>query len=676
MYLRAPHVLTLVSSPFVPSSSLASLSTTAASLVPTAASLVPTAASLVPTPASLASTPVSYDVPIVPLASPGSSSAGAAGAVLVNFHPNTTIPHFVDSYRVPLESLRPTYYARSDGSLLTESAMSQLPLAKAWSAVAGACGVFFLLNTQTSLCYLRRSRLKDKTLFYLLLASQLLGLMSTLAVIIGDFDRSANCTAVGIVKKIFAKLSVDIMITGILGIKAYRCLGNARVVPAALIFISVVMYTLLVMEVLGYSGYRGAFDMCMDNPEPRALSIILMCAFIETCFLCFCFIWAIWRSSRSPADQARLTIRVSAEGTANPTSGENIPRGWWDYVPGSHDRAPPEVGEISLNAFFCTVWTRMRRLWNPDEDPPSFAFQRKPSLPGEHPIPQPPRISAQPHDLRRADSLVSTPVVSAIYQFIRYVPRMRSFRRMLRNELLYTTFLTVVFLVLGVLMLVGVSKQALLGAHGWIILDWAAISSFTLHSFGRVVRRHELEAALRDPVAWERIYRTELDSSKIFDSKRKRRSRSLTRRGSREGRQRRDDASGASLASLRTRADGASDVREMLSCSVPAHRSLHTPRELSSPSSLSSFCAASPVSTVDTVIRPYLWDSAVILPSPDDDDSSGASIAPPDVPLDLSRPITAPADARTRPDAARPALDLRTHIRTHFEPSDLDYRSS
>lgn len=57
-----------------------------------------------------------------------------------------------------------------------------------------------------------------------------------------------------------ARLSlIVIQITGILGIKAYRCLGNARVVPAALIFISVVMYTLLVMEVLGYSGYRGAF---------------------------------------------------------------------------------------------------------------------------------------------------------------------------------------------------------------------------------------------------------------------------------------------------------------------------------------------------------------------------------------------------------------------------------
>lgn len=38
-----------------------------------------------------------------------------------------------------------------------------------------------------------------------------------------------------------------------------------------------------------------------------------------------------------------------------------------------------------------------------------------------------------------------------------------------------------------------------------------------MHSFGRVVRRHEREAILQHPTAWDPIYRAELEASRAFN---------------------------------------------------------------------------------------------------------------------------------------------------------------
>lgn len=42
------------------------------------------------------------------------------------------------------------------------------------------------------------------------------------------------------------------------------------------------------------------------------------------------------------------------------------------------------------------------------------------------------------------------------------------------------------------------------------------VSGFTMHSFSRVVRRHEREALLQHPAAWDPVYRAGLEASRAF----------------------------------------------------------------------------------------------------------------------------------------------------------------
>ena len=48
------------------------------------------------------------------------------------------------------------------------------------------------------------------------------------------------------------------------------------------------------------------------------------------------------------------------------------------------------------------------------------------------------------------------------------------------------------------------------------------VSLFTVQSFGRVVRRHEREAILQHPSAWDPVYRAELEAAQAFARDRRR----------------------------------------------------------------------------------------------------------------------------------------------------------
>lgn len=74
---------------------------------------------------------------------------------------------------------------------------------------------------------------------------------------------------------------------------------------------------------------------------------------------------------------------------------------------------------------------------------PSTVFQRKPSLPGELPISQPPRMSSASNitSVRLSTSreperprASSPPPPSVMERIIRYVPRAELLRSMLKNE--------------------------------------------------------------------------------------------------------------------------------------------------------------------------------------------------------------------------------------------------
>ncbi|CCM00912.1 uncharacterized protein FIBRA_02958 [Fibroporia radiculosa] len=630
-------------------------------------------------------------VQIIPLFTPSPDGDSA----LVSLDAHLTLPQYTHYHSVPLQSFQPVYYALNDGSLLTPFYLDHIHIPKLWLFAAGALSVFFLRNTVVALSFIRRSRVKDKTLFYLLLISQLFGLLGSLALVIADFNQSVSCTAIGAAKKVFVQMSCDTMITGILGVKAYRCLANASIVLAFLLAAGAVMMVLLGISVSRYQAVRSIYGICEDVNVDWITSAIILTAFVETAVICLCFLFAIWKSYRTRAE-ARLNLRMSEEGTVNSSvdgakqSGEStcIRRGWWDYVPQVQSHSLSAVHTFSLRGVSRTFMSRLRRLWTDDEYPSAIAFQRKSSLPGEYPIPQPPRALVppsssdasprtsriEPNQSTRTPRSTQWSPLAAIRKSIRYFTRIELFRKMLRDELLYTTFLAVMFLAIAIVMLVGVNKQVFLGSDGWIMLDWVIISLFTMHSFRRVVRRHELEAVLQHPSAWDRILHSDPDYTNVFFARRSRRSKSP------------QEHAGAQLYSRRS---GAPSMQsETSSCSgseksddtpISPHTRLHppTPRKSSIASTISSHRAAHSLSC-DPAQPAFSWDSAIVLPTlpsvPDDNayTSEDREASSAEGQMDTLYPPIDLADMRSRYDQLSRSFDPRTLLRTYSDRPDLD----
>jgi len=74
----------------------------------------------------------------------------------------------------PLQNYQPTYTTLPDGSLLTSLYRADLFSANSRLFGIGALLTLGAINVWTSVSYIKRGKVKDKTLFYLLLASQAL----------------------------------------------------------------------------------------------------------------------------------------------------------------------------------------------------------------------------------------------------------------------------------------------------------------------------------------------------------------------------------------------------------------------------------------------------------------------------------------------------------------------
>ena len=61
--------------------------------------------------------------------------------------------------------------------------------------MGGALSVYFLRNTYRAIQYTRLVNVKNKTLFYLLIVSQVIGIFVSVFFVIADFSDDFNCTA-------------------------------------------------------------------------------------------------------------------------------------------------------------------------------------------------------------------------------------------------------------------------------------------------------------------------------------------------------------------------------------------------------------------------------------------------------------------------------------------------
>ena len=149
---------------------------------------------MAPSPTGTSSFTTITDVQVLPF--PGLPTAAPSEApVVINLHADVTIQRYDYYYHTPLSSFRPIYYAVEDGSLLTEVYAERMAASKLPVFFAGALLVFFLRNARKSLVFLRRTRVKDKTLFYLLACSQFLGLMGSVVNTVGLLGIRIDCVS-------------------------------------------------------------------------------------------------------------------------------------------------------------------------------------------------------------------------------------------------------------------------------------------------------------------------------------------------------------------------------------------------------------------------------------------------------------------------------------------------
>ncbi|OSX67679.1 hypothetical protein POSPLADRAFT_1072487 [Postia placenta MAD-698-R-SB12] len=582
---------------------------------------------------------------VVPLVT--QAVASAAADVVIRLQADVSISHYRDYYDGPVESFQPKYYALDDGTLLSDRYVRGQRLARVWLCIAGALCIFFLRNTWLALSYIRRSRVKDKTLFYLLLLSQVLGLLAAITTTVGDLDMSANCNTVGAAKKVFSKFSCDTMITGILGMKAYRCLSNSRIILAFLISVAAVMVVLLGLELSTFEGSRTIYGNCAHIENTRMLFAIIITVYVETAILCGCFLLAIWRTYRTQ-NVARVTIRTPEENNTRTweiltkeDDGLNSRRGWWDYVPevqsypAEHTTLPGIIKRLA-EAFL--AWGAS----HPSTSPPACSDD-------EWQVPFP---TVQDQSAKAPWGVSLSPYVA----FTRFIAKLdyALFPSGVAQDVEKRGRATLHSLIKGL-----IGSQILLGVEGWIILDWIFVTLFTMHSFERVVHRHELEAVLQHPAAWDRILHSETDHAKVFFEKRSRRSKSpKVRTGSALRPRHREEPSDDFDASMHTAFDPSADT-SMSPFTIAPRLSAHSPYKGSPSSSLPSFHVHSPSPFGS---RPYSWDSAVSLPPP--------SIREEAIPPDQMRPSTAPADARTRCDERAFTFGEPLHVRTYdIEPA-------
>ncbi|KAG8932061.1 hypothetical protein FRC00_000319, partial [Tulasnella sp. 408] len=427
--------------------------------------------------------------------------------VAVPIHTTLIVDVFPNPIPTPIQTYRPGWDSTGDGSLITPVYQAAAKHDHARIILMGALLAIFVRNVFVAIDYLRRGRARDKTLFYLLLASQLWGPVAFSAIIAGILSRTASCTVSKIVLFITWALQVA----------------------------SIVLFLLDLVRTSSVRAFNGTCAMNNDAAEfiPAWISVM----FSETGFLSLCFLLAAWRSAKSPAAQGRLSLIISQPNTDShisivgfPAGDEAGRRGWWDYVPtaaGPHAKPPPAMDQLSplervqsgdsgtpillngtpqprqttrsgVRQLLVRLFSSIRR------NQPQHTYPRKPSTLGPYPLPQPPREAAPP-SREKASPLSRGPIVrftpdhttSLESGWSKRLPNM--LRSVIRNELFYTTAVTFSCVVSAIIVSSAARSNLLFDPLVWLQINWAVTSWLVMRSYDQVIQRHEREKILQEP---------------------------------------------------------------------------------------------------------------------------------------------------------------------------------
>ncbi|CAE6412198.1 unnamed protein product [Rhizoctonia solani] len=351
---------------------------------------------------------------------------------IIPFTTTLTVDTFPSPRPANLDAYLPAYAAYGDGSLVTPLYTQSSTNEHIRIFITGALLMLFIRNIFASIDYLRRTSSRDRTLFWLLLISQMWGPVRFIPIAAGFFSKATDCRAIQIISYIALEISYSILITFILGMKAYRCLERSRFVLAVIGIIQLAAYVLYIVGLPSTSVTRDLSGDCLNMATTPFINTALLLQFVETVFIFCCFLYAVIRSSRRSATQGRMSIALSsAVGVASavapiasPRTGETMQaqavqekRGWWDYVPDSHigtgpggpgspeflptNQSPNNQGTIDDNVHPVETWRSkiVSAIWKRGDAPnlqsrptsPGVPIPRKSSVHGEEPIPHPNR---------------------------------------------------------------------------------------------------------------------------------------------------------------------------------------------------------------------------------------------------------------------------------------------
>ncbi|KAJ1311636.1 hypothetical protein OPQ81_010112 [Rhizoctonia solani] len=351
---------------------------------------------------------------------------------IIPFTTTLTVDTFPTPRPVDLDAYLPAYDAKGDGSLITPLYAQSATDEHIRIFITGALLMLFIRNILVSIDYLRRTSSRDRTLFWLLLISQMWGPVRFIPVAAGFFNRAANCKAIQIISYSALEISYSILVTFILGMKAYRCLERSKIVLAVVGTLQVAAYVLYLIGLPTTTVIRELSGDCLNTSTTPFIMAGIFVQFVETVFIFSCFLYAVIKSSRRSATQGRMSIALSsAVGVASAVApiasprnremgqpqGTNEKRGWWDYVPDSHISVG--LGGSSgpgFSAASCTPnnqaatddhnypverWRTkiVSAIWKRGDAPnvqsrpvsPGAAVPRKSSIHGDEPIPHPNR---------------------------------------------------------------------------------------------------------------------------------------------------------------------------------------------------------------------------------------------------------------------------------------------
>lgn len=127
--------------------------------------------------------------------SSSSSSSCSINTLVVQLSTALVITDYNRFYApTPIQAFVPSYTSISDGSLLTPPYSQDIIDSNLSLLVTGALAVVFTRNIIVSGDYLRRGRVKKRSLFYVLFLSQILAPLAFIPVILSYFNRRLHCT--------------------------------------------------------------------------------------------------------------------------------------------------------------------------------------------------------------------------------------------------------------------------------------------------------------------------------------------------------------------------------------------------------------------------------------------------------------------------------------------------